>query len=120
MSTEADAAVRLLDATYKALERCAGTADGCRECRDLHVAMKERAVPEHIREGLARHVVHHAPTGSFLTAVLENDLVGALLRADAVNRWAIHDIVAFIYNDCPSPCWGSPAKVKAWLAARPS
>ncbi len=55
------------------------------------------------------------PPGGFLRAVLENDLAGAFGRADDDNRRAMHDIVCYVYNELPSQCWGSPAKVAAWL-----
>jgi hypothetical protein len=52
--------------------------------------------------------------GGFLTAVLHNYLSEALARADDDNIRAIHSIVGYVYNECPSPCWGSPEKVAAW------
>jgi len=54
------------------------------------------------------------PVGDFLTAVLENNLKEAVLRADRENLLEIHTIVMFCYNELPGPCWGSPEKVKEW------
>lgn len=52
--------------------------------------------------------------GGFLTAVIHNDLVEAIGRADHINRVRIADIVSFFYNEAPSSCWGSPEKAKKW------
>ena len=72
-----------------------------------------------IRDSLDRYAREHTPTGSFLRAVLENDLHAALFKADDDNRAALMNIVRYVYNDLPRACWGSPEKVKAWLAQKP-
>jgi predicted nucleotidyltransferase len=68
-----------------------------------------------IKESLDRYVSHGIPTGSFLEAVLENNLMEAMGRADSFNRAALYDICSYIYTKLPSVCHGSPQKVKAWL-----
>ena len=74
-------------------------------------------VPATLRDGLVRYVVDRVATGGFLRAVLENDLSGALARLDrGVPIEDLRAITGWIYNEAPSPCWGSPAKVAAWLA----
>lgn len=55
------------------------------------------------------------PVGSFLRAVLENDLMGAFARADIVNACNMQHIMAFIYTVLPTNTYGSPEKVKRWL-----
>lgn len=70
--------------------------------------------PQEIKESLARYV-QGCPTGDFLQAVLGNDLRGACERADDINQSLLFDIVYYIYNELPAACWGSPAKVQAWL-----
>lgn len=71
-------------------------------------------LPEHMRDGMRLHVEEGGTTGHFLTAVLENDLAEASLRADDVNRTNLHRYVSFLYWQAPQSCWGSPEKVKAW------
>lgn len=71
--------------------------------------------PPIIRESLDRYVSHGVPPGDFLRAVLENDLKEAIGRADWINGPAIHHIVSYCYNELPSPSWGSPERVAAWL-----
>ena len=64
-------------------------------------------VPEHTRDALQRYVEHRILPGGFLTAVLTNDLFGAISRADAVNSAHLKDICLFVYNRMPSGSWGS-------------
>jgi len=55
------------------------------------------------------------PTGGFLRAVLENDLMEAVGRADHSSLVNLADICRYVYNDIPAPCHGSPEKVSEWL-----
>jgi hypothetical protein len=55
--------------------------------------------------------------GHFLRAVLSNDLHDSFARADEQSSKAIGALVFFLYNDAPSPCWGTREKVEAWIAA---
>jgi hypothetical protein len=66
------------------------------------------------REALIRWASRGIEPGGFLMAVLTNDLKEAMGRADAYNRASLFSIVSFCYNELPSPCWGSPDKVKVW------
>ena len=72
-------------------------------------------VPELTRGALERYVEHKFLPGGFLIAVLSNDLMGAVSRADSENIVALRDIVAFIYNRCPIDCWGSEERVWKYL-----
>jgi len=90
----------------------------------LHEQMQPRhhgyshGVPEGLREGLIRYIVDHIPTGSFLLAVLTNDLKEACGRADEENKYRLFDLVYFLHNFAPSACWGSKDQVRAWLEIR--
>ena len=68
-----------------------------------------------IVEALDNYVCHHIETGSFLRAVLENDLREAFGRADHENQERMFEIVQYCYNEIPSTCWGSKEAVKNWL-----
>lgn len=72
-------------------------------------------VPEHDIRGFVEYVFEGVPVGSFLEAVLENNLMEAYKRADDKNTRAMYGIVSFVYSYLPSPCHGSPEKVAAWL-----
>lgn len=78
-------------------------------------AFKVYVVPEHIRESLLAYANEHRPVGSFLEAVISNDLKEALGRADAENIDNLFAIVSWLYNYAPSPCWGSPERYAAWV-----
>jgi hypothetical protein len=82
----------------------------------LRQRLLESNVPETLHSGLVEYFAARRPTGGFLRAVLENDLREACVRADDVNRWHVADLVVFLNNYAPSPAWGSPAAVDAWLA----
>lgn len=73
----------------------------------------------HIRpdmiEALDRYVQQGMSPGGFLQAVLENKLVDAALHADRWNLPNLPAYAAYLYNELPSQCWGSPEKVTAWL-----
>jgi len=66
-------------------------------------------------DGLTNYATHHTPTGSFLRAVLENDLMEAFGRADEDNLRDIHEILSHVYNNIPASCHGSPEIVNNWL-----
>lgn len=73
-------------------------------------------IPEHMRGGVRRWIEHGIFPGSFLTAVIENDLRTAVAKADDINVNRLADYVRFFHCDAPAGCWGSPEKVEAWNA----
>jgi hypothetical protein len=76
-------------------------------------------IPDYTFEAIQRYVADHIPPGDFLRAVLTNDLMGAMERADDNNREALFEICSFIYSEVPSLCWGSEERVRLWLSDRP-
>jgi hypothetical protein len=70
--------------------------------------------------GLQRYIDGHVETGSFLRAVLENDLRKACAHADPISSGALCELMIWLDTEAPEECWGSPEKVKAWLARRES
>lgn len=75
-------------------------------------------LPDYMVEGLIRYIEDGIVPGSFLQAVLRNDLRDACARADAANRFLIWEYVNVLWNYTPSDCWGSPEKVQRWIEAR--
>ena len=75
-------------------------------------------LPINLKESLQRYVEHRIPPGDFLRAVLENDLMEAIGRADDINRFYLHDICSYVYNKMPLSCHGNKENVKEWLAQR--
>ena len=74
-------------------------------------------IPENLMGGLKRYIEQKVLPGSFLTAVLENNLSEAVGRADIRSLYILPIIVCWLYNEAPGSCWGSPEKVKAWVAS---
>ena len=72
-------------------------------------------IPENTLDGLKRYSQERIPPGSFLTSVLENDLLESFSWADKENREVLYEIVCYCYNELPYDCWGSPEKVRKWL-----
>jgi len=73
-------------------------------------------LPIGVKESIDYYVDHGIPTGSFLYAVLSNDLFEAMGRADETNRHALFDIVQYIYCCCPQACKGSSKAIDDWIA----
>lgn len=72
-------------------------------------------LPDHMQGGMKRYVEHGIEPGSFLAAVLSNDLMEAVKRGDSVNQHALVSYVRFLYNQAPAWCYGSPANYAAWV-----
>ena len=77
-----------------------------------------RGIPEHIFPGLARYLVHGIGPGSFLQAMLTNDLRGVMNNADDQNRAHLPEIWEFFYNHIPSAAWGSESNFLKWIEER--
>lgn len=82
----------------------------------LTLRLTERGVPEHLHRGLLAYFTERRPVGHFLTALLENNLVEAMRRADDESAVALRRLVEFLWSHAPAPAWGSPENVRAWLA----
>jgi len=68
-----------------------------------------------VKDSLERYEKHKIETGSFLRAVLENDLFKAMGRADLESRANLFEIVQYIYSNLRSDCYGDREAVKKWL-----
>lgn len=73
-------------------------------------------IPGGMLDDLMAYVEHGYEPGDFLCAVISNDLTEACGRADDRNLHIIAAYVAWLYNEAPSTCWGSKAKMDAWIA----
>ena len=68
-----------------------------------------------LKETLDRYAKDKIPTGGFLRAVLANDFMEAIGRADSDNINNLYDIANYIYNNMPIACHGSYKIVDEWL-----
>lgn len=75
-------------------------------------------VPERTHRALMAYIEEGRPLGHFCTAVVSNNLKGAVMAADVANLPRLQIIVSWLYNNAPAPCWGSPEKVAAWIKHR--
>ena len=75
-------------------------------------------LPPRMVPGLLRYLEDGIKPGSFLTAIIENNLKEACAMADEENKYLIWDYVNVLYNYAPSDSWGSPERMKQWIEAR--
>jgi len=78
------------------------------EMRDLRNKTLEEAFRRYWDLGL--------PPGSFATAVLANDLIGAAALADTWNRPELAHIIQWVVTHAPRGSWGSYEIVDSWLS----
>ncbi len=74
----------------------------------------QRLTPATLRPGLIRHILRGDFVGGFLTAFLENDLLGAVGRADETSFARLRELCQFIHIYSPRDCHGSREIVRAW------
>ena len=67
-------------------------------------------LPETLRDGYARWWCTGIEAGDFLQSVIENDLFGALGRADHVNQTRLHSICTWFYNNADARCYKEHSK----------
>ncbi len=73
------------------------------------------SLPDDVKEHIDRYVKDGVPPGSFLRAVLANDLMNSFGNADETNSRSMLHICCYIYNSIPEECHGSYEKVEAWI-----
>jgi hypothetical protein len=71
-------------------------------------------IPDAILLAINNHVLRGQHCGHFVTAVLSNDLIEAVNRADDECQKCLRSIVRYLYNRCPGGCWGSKKKMEEW------
>ncbi len=78
-------------------------------------------LPEHMRESvkwwIEKGEPHPTLLGSFLTAVLTNDLLEAFACADAINAASMRQWATFLHTYAPMGCHGSEERLLAWYEA---
>ena len=82
----------------------------------INIRMRGQRIPEYMFDAVLNYFNYHIKPGDFLTALLKNDLMEACVRADPENLEALPAWAALLYNEAPVRAYGSPEKVKAWLA----
>jgi len=73
-------------------------------------------IPEHMKGGLDRYVRLGIRPGGFLQAVLRNDFVEAMIRADMQNKQHLHEYALLLLGGViPDEAWGSAEAVNSWI-----
>jgi hypothetical protein len=81
------------------------------------VRLQNRGLPEEMHEPIIRYLVYGIAPGSFLEAVLSNDLIEAVKRCDPTNWPYLGEYARFFYQHAPAQSWGAPERVWAWIAS---
>lgn len=74
-----------------------------------------KSIPQHMMIAINDYINHGLEPGGFLTAVICNDLRGAVGQADTVNILLLPEYVSYFYNEAPGACWGSKARMDKWI-----
>lgn len=72
-------------------------------------------IPERMMPAIRRYIDYGKRPGSFLSAIIQNNLSEAFARADSENVENIGAFVAYFWNECPLGCWGSKGKMEKWM-----
>ncbi len=67
---------------------------------------------------IQKYVVFGVPPGGFVEAVLANDLMEAIARADQENGRTLKAIATYVYMEIPDPSHGSYEKVGKWMEVK--
>ena len=81
----------------------------------FHSEMEYEKLPERLRAGVQRYVEEGYVPGDFLFAVITNNLMMAVGRADSDMIKVLPEIVSWFYSYPPSPCWGSEKALGSWV-----
>ena len=71
-------------------------------------------LPPHMQRSLDAYIKHGRPVGSFLKAVISNNLAQAAVLADEINVRQLPAFAAYLWNCAPSACWGSEEAYREW------
>ena len=74
---------------------------------DYGYEFRGMTLPYRMLTGIQRYVDHGIAPGSFLKAIISNDLRSAVEHADDENMVLIPAYVGYLFNKVPGGCWGS-------------
>jgi hypothetical protein len=60
----------------------------------------------HMKDAVRRYIESRIPPGHFLTAIITNDLRGAVQYGDQENLKNLAEWARFFYNEVPAIAWG--------------
>ena len=71
-------------------------------------------IPPAVLAALTRYKDFHINPGGFARAVISNDLITSVQRADSQSLKALPQIAAWAFTELPNEAWGSCEKFKEW------
>jgi len=89
-------------------------------CRDYYEAVFDGEtyawhIPRQTIQSIQNYADRHYAVGSFLEAVIVNDLRTAICSADPFNLYALPAIVKMVHNTIPHTARGDQKKYDAWI-----
>lgn len=73
---------------------------------------------DYMAGAVQRYIEQGIEPGSFMRALLSNDLRGAIARADGMNIARIPHWVVWMENNLPGASWGSVQNYEGWIEGR--
>lgn len=87
------------------------------DTNNLEATLTHYGIPEKMHGGFRRYIFDKVEPGSFLAAILRNDLMDSYRCADDENQLIIRFYVMFLYNEMPPNLLGAENMAK-WCAER--
>jgi hypothetical protein len=84
---------------------------------DLYFTGEYADIPKRMQDAMTRYVLEGVQPGHFLTAVITNDLRGAVNHADEENLPLLRTYVRWFFNVAPGSCYGSAKHMEEWINA---
>jgi len=78
-------------------------------------AMTTLGIPDYMHGAIIRYYEKGYLPGSFLTALINNDLKETFANADDTNAQCIRNYVMWFYNYAPGGSWGHSNAVQGWV-----
>jgi len=91
---------------------------------DVRWNHSDTEIEEHFKnciESLQAYIEFGRPVGSFLEAVISNDLKESVIRADDLNIHLLPKYVEWLYNNAPiapTAAWGSSEIYQTWIEVK--
>ena len=81
----------------------------------ITIQLYKSKVPARMHDSIIRYILFGTRPGSFLRAVISNDLMKSARRADPDNLKALPAFAHFLHNYAYPELFGSPEKMKHWM-----
>ena len=81
-----------------------------------NLAIDYDMLPEHMRQGARLYMEEGIAGGSFLMALLANDVVTALNCSDDTNNQTLPEWAYWLQWQIPACSWGSVEAVQKWIS----